>query len=107
MSLFSALFREKSPSFRANYLLNDALTGVEDADLLLLVGTNPRYEAPTFNARIRKCYLQYDLPIGYIGPKNLDMTYTYDHLGAGSGEVKKLLDGSHPFSKVRVNITRK
>ncbi|RXM32119.1 INO80 complex subunit D [Acipenser ruthenus] len=39
---------------RSNYLLNTKITGVEEADLLLLVGTNPRFEAPLFNARIRK-----------------------------------------------------
>lgn len=39
---------------RSNYLLNTKIAGVEEADLVLLVGTNPRYEAPLFNARLRK-----------------------------------------------------
>lgn len=43
-----------STDLRSNYLLNTRIAGIEDCDLLLLVGTNPRYEAPLFNARIRK-----------------------------------------------------
>jgi NADH dehydrogenase (ubiquinone) Fe-S protein 1 len=39
---------------RSNYLLNDKIIAIEQCDALLLVGTNPRYEAPVFNARIRK-----------------------------------------------------
>lgn len=44
-------------SFRSNYIMNDGMVAVEEADVLLLVGTNPRYEAPIFNARIRKAYV--------------------------------------------------
>lgn len=44
----------RSTDLRSNYLLNSRIAGIEDCDLLLLVGTNPRYEAPLFNARIRK-----------------------------------------------------
>jgi len=84
---------------RSNYLLNDRLAGVEESDVLLLIGTNPRYEAPTFNARIRKCFLQFDLRIGNIGPR-MELTYAYDHVGENTDAVKKLLDGSHPFAKV-------
>ncbi|KAF4517746.1 hypothetical protein B566_EDAN002951 [Ephemera danica] len=59
---------------RSNYLFNSSIAGIEDADLILLVGTNPRYEAPLLNARIRKGYLHHDLNVGLIGPK-LDLTY--------------------------------
>lgn len=45
-----------STDLRSNYLLNSRITGIEECDLLLLIGTNPRYEAPLFNARIRKRY---------------------------------------------------
>lgn len=47
-------FSPRSTDLRSNYLLNTRIAGIEDCDLLLLVGTNPRYEAPLFNARIRK-----------------------------------------------------
>lgn len=43
-----------SVDLRSNYLMNDGLVGVEDADLVLFIGCNPRYEAPVFNARVRK-----------------------------------------------------
>jgi NADH dehydrogenase/NADH:ubiquinone oxidoreductase subunit G len=58
-------------------LLNAGIAGVEEADVILLVGTNPRFEAPLFNARIRKCFLYNDLQIASIGP-NLDLKYEYD-----------------------------
>ncbi len=41
---------------RSNYLMNDRIAGIEEADLVLLIGTNPRFEAPVLNARIRKRY---------------------------------------------------
>jgi len=46
-----------STDLRSNYLLNTKIAGVEEADVLLLVGTNPRFEAPLFNARIRKRFV--------------------------------------------------
>jgi NADH dehydrogenase/NADH:ubiquinone oxidoreductase subunit G len=44
---------------RSNYLFNGTIAGIEQADLVLLIGTNPRYEAPVLNARIRKSYVVY------------------------------------------------
>jgi NADH dehydrogenase (ubiquinone) Fe-S protein 1 len=51
--------------------------GVEEADLVLLVGTNPRFEAPLLNSRIRKSHLHNDLEIAVIGPK-VNLTYEYE-----------------------------
>jgi NADH dehydrogenase/NADH:ubiquinone oxidoreductase subunit G len=51
--------------------------GVEEADLVLLVGTNPRFEAPLLNSRIRKSYLHNDLEVAVIGPK-INLTYDYE-----------------------------
>ena len=45
-------------SVRAGYTFNSTIAGIEDADALLLVGTNPRLESPIINARIRKRYLK-------------------------------------------------
>ncbi len=84
--------------FRSNYLLNTTIAGVEDADVVLLVGTNPRYEAPLFNARLRKCWVHNELDVGLVGPK-LDLTYDYEHLGDSADALAKLADGTHPFSK--------
>jgi NADH-quinone oxidoreductase subunit G len=67
---------------RASYLFNATIAGIEQADALLLVGTNPRREAAVLNARIRKRWRAGKFPIGLIGEK-ADLTYPYDYLGAG------------------------
>ena len=83
---------------RSNYLLNTTITGCEEADLVLLVGTNPRYEAPLLNARLRKGWIHNELDVGLIGPA-VDLSYDYDHLGDSPDVLKQLADGSHPFAK--------
>jgi NADH-quinone oxidoreductase subunit G len=67
---------------RATYLFNAGIAGIDAADALLIVGANPRREAAMLNARIRKRWRAGKFPIGVIGPK-VDLTYTYDYLGAG------------------------
>lgn len=67
---------------RESWLLNSTIAGIEDADVILLVGTNPRLEAPVFNARLRKRWLAGALRVGVIGEQT-DLTYGYDYLGAG------------------------
>src|SRR5271155_2684440 len=69
-------------SGRAGYLFNATIAGIDAADALLIVGSNPRKEAAILNARIRKRWRAGRFPIGLIGPK-ADLTYTYDYLGAG------------------------
>lgn len=87
--------------FRSAYLFNTTIAGIEQADLILLVATNPRHEAPLVNARIRKRYLtgglSNKLEVGMIGPA-LPLTYPYDHLGDTAKTIKDILDGKHPFS---------
>lgn len=61
---------------RSNYLLNNKIIGIEQADLVVLIGTNPRYEAPILNARIRKSWIHNNLDVAVIGPE-LDLTYDY------------------------------
>jgi NADH-quinone oxidoreductase subunit G len=82
---------------RASYLFNATVAGIEAADALLLVGTNPRREAAVLNARIRKRWrLAKSFPIGLIGAK-APLTYTYDYLGAG---VETLADITrHSFAE--------
>uniref|UniRef100_A0A673AY50 NADH-ubiquinone oxidoreductase 75 kDa subunit, mitochondrial n=1 Tax=Sphaeramia orbicularis TaxID=375764 RepID=A0A673AY50_9TELE len=84
---------------RSNYLLNSRIVGIEESDLLLLIGTNPRYEAPLFNARIRKSWLHNELRVAMVG-HNVDLSYTYDHLGEDTSVLKELADGTHPFCEV-------
>ncbi|KAM9333999.1 NADH-ubiquinone oxidoreductase 75 kDa subunit, mitochondrial [Symphorus nematophorus] len=84
---------------RSNYLLNSRIAGIEECDLLLLVGTNPRYEAPLFNARIRKSWLHNELQVAMVG-HNVDLSYSYDHLGEETSVLKELANGTHPFCEV-------
>jgi len=84
---------------RASWLFNTTIAGIEDADALLLVGTNPRWEAALVNARIRKRWLRGRFPIGLIG-QAVDLTYDYEHLGAGARTLAEVADGSHPFAAV-------
>ena len=85
---------------RATYLFNSTIAGIDQADAILLVGTDPRHEAPVLNARILKRVrqMQGKLPIALIGEK-ADLTYAYDYLGAGPETLAKIADGSHPFLK--------
>jgi NADH-quinone oxidoreductase subunit G len=82
---------------RAGYLFNSTIAGIEEADALLLVGANPRWEAAVLNARIRKRWLSGRLKIGVVGPR-LDLTYKYEHLGAGPQTLKDIADGTHAFA---------
>ncbi|WP_417689528.1 NADH-quinone oxidoreductase subunit NuoG [Roseibium sp.] len=76
---------------RASYLFNSTVEGIEDADAIILIGTNPRIEAPVLNARIRKRWTRGDVTIGLVG-QNADLTYPVTYLGAGPDSVKALLD---------------
>ncbi|KAJ1651142.1 ndufs1 NADH-ubiquinone oxidoreductase subunit [Dispira simplex] len=81
---------------RANYLLNSTLSGVESADWLLLVGTNPRHEGPILNTRLRKAYLYNGLNVGVVGPQT-DLTYEYTHLGDQINAIDALFDKNNAF----------
>jgi NADH-quinone oxidoreductase subunit G len=82
---------------RGSYLFNSAIEGVEQADAILLIGTNPRTEAAVLNGRIRKRWRQGALAIGLIGEK-ADLTYPYEYLGAGPQTLKEVVDGKHSFA---------
>ncbi|MFC7332110.1 NADH-quinone oxidoreductase subunit NuoG [Rhodocista pekingensis] len=87
-------------SRRAGYIFNSGIAGIEQADVILLVGTNPRWEAPIVNARIRKRYLQGGLKkVAAIGPQ-VDLTYPVEHLGAGGDTLAALAEGRHPFAEL-------
>jgi len=74
---------------RASYLFNATIAGIEAADAILLIGTNPRKEAAVLNARIRKRYLKGGLTLGLIG-EQADLTYPYTYLGAGPESLEQL-----------------
>ena len=69
-------------SRRDFYIFNTTIAGIEDADAILLIGTNPRREAPVLNARIRKRWLAAGIPIGLVGSES-DLTYRVHQLGSG------------------------
>jgi len=91
------------PSVRAGYLFNTGIAGIEQADAILLVGTNPRREAAILNARIRKRWLDLaakgPLTVGAIGPA-ADLNYAAEVLGAGPQTLTEVLEGRHSFSDV-------
>ena len=95
-------FREKNfyvnIDEKMNYIFNSSIAGIEDSDLILLIGTNPRHEASILNARIRKTFVQKKLPIFSIGnPGNL--TYDYKIIGDSTEDIKKILNKEHEFSQ--------
>jgi NADH-quinone oxidoreductase subunit G len=84
---------------RAGYIFNPTIAGIEQADALLIIGSNPRREAAVLNARIRKRWRTGQLKVGVIGPK-ADLTYDYDYLGAGTDTLTDLANGKHSFTEV-------
>jgi NADH-quinone oxidoreductase subunit G len=93
------------PSARCGYLFNTAIAGIEAADACLLIGTNPRWEAPLINARLRKRYLKGGFRIAAIGP-SVDLSYPVEPLGAGPETLKQLAEGKHPFAGVLKDAAR-
>ena len=84
---------------RASYIFNPTIAGIDQADVLLIVGSNPRKEAAVFNARIRKRWRSGQLKIGVIGAK-ADLTYGHDYIGAGTDSLSDLAAGKHSFADV-------
>lgn len=82
---------------RCSYLFNTTIAGIERADFCFLIGTNPRWEAPLINARIRKNYLYSGLPVALIGPSH-DLGYPVNSLGNDPLILEKILGGSHPIA---------
>ncbi len=86
------------PRCRAGYLFNTTIAGIERADACLIIGSNPRWEAPIINARILKRSHQGRFPVAVIGER-LNLTYRYEHLGEGPDTLQALAEGRHPFAE--------
>jgi NADH-quinone oxidoreductase subunit G len=85
-------------SKRENYLFNSTINGIEEADIILLVGTNPRFEATMVNARIRKAYLNNNVKI--ISLNNVgDLTYPYKSLDGKTQTLKDIAENNNDVSK--------
>jgi NADH-quinone oxidoreductase subunit G len=82
---------------RASYIFNPTIEGIEDADAILIIGSNPRREAAILNARIRKRWRMGELPIALIG-EQADLRFGHEYLGAGPETLKELVDGTHKFA---------
>ncbi len=95
-------FRERkfyiNPSEKSNYIFNSSIKGIEESDLILLVGANPRHEATMLNARIRKVFSQKKVPIFSIGNPG-DLTYEYSVIGNKTDDIKKIFNNESEFSK--------
>jgi NADH-quinone oxidoreductase subunit G len=89
------------PRCRAGYLFNTTIAGIENADACLLIGTNPRFEAPLVNARLRKRFLRGGFRIAAIGPA-VDLTYQVEMLG-NDGNALDALAADHPWATVLRN----
>ncbi len=76
---------------RGSYIFNSGIEGIEQADAIMLIGTNPRLEAPVLNARIRKRWRQGNLLIGVVG-EQVDLGYSYTNLGAGPESLKQFIE---------------
>ena len=84
---------------RASYLFNATIEGIEKADAILLVGTNPRVESAVLNGRIRKRWRQGGISIGLVG-EAADLTYGCDHLGTGPDTLQEIAEGKNAFAGV-------
>ena len=84
---------------------NSRIAGIEEADAILIIGSNPRWEAPVLNARIRKKHLEDSIPIALIGESH-DLTYPYYHFGNNSKDINKLADNNNEFIKKLANAKK-
>ena len=85
-------------SVRENYLFNSTINGIEEADLIFLIGTNPRFEATMVNARIRKAYLNNNTKIISLNDVG-DLTYPYQKLDGKSQTIKDIIDNKNDIYK--------
>jgi NADH-quinone oxidoreductase subunit G len=90
---------------RGSYIFNPTIAGIESADVILIVGSDPRHEAAVLNARIRKRWRAGDVRIGLIG-EAVDLTYPVEYLGAGPDALGALADGEGDFAKVLADAKR-
>ncbi|MGA8382453.1 MAG: NADH-quinone oxidoreductase subunit NuoG, partial [Stellaceae bacterium] len=86
------------PRCRAGYLFNTTIAGIEEADACLLIGANPRWEAPLVNARLRKRHLKGGFAIAAIGPA-LDLSFPVEMLGQGGDTLRALAAGEHGWAE--------
>ncbi|MBL4805490.1 MAG: NADH-quinone oxidoreductase subunit G, partial [Alphaproteobacteria bacterium] len=87
------------PSERSGYLFNSTIAGIDEADAILLIGTNPRHEATLVNARIRRAQFERRVKVGVIG-EAADLAYKYEHLGDSAADLEKFVKARSGFAKL-------
>ena len=90
---------------RSGYIFNTTIAGIEESDVCLLIGTNPRLEAPVLNSRLRKSWMTTGLKVGMIG-MGYDLTYPYEQLGAGPQTLQEINQGKNSFRKYLDNAEK-
>jgi NADH-quinone oxidoreductase subunit G len=90
---------------RGSYLFNSGIAAIDEADAILLIGCDPRNEAATLNARIRKRWRTGQLKVGLVGCET-DLTYKHDYVGAGPASLNTLVQGKHGFARVLKSAKR-
>ena len=88
-----------NPNDRMNYIFNSSINGIENADFILLVGTNPRLEATILNLRIRKAYLKNNIKIYSVGNPG-DLTYPYINIGSSTKIIKEIVSNNNKISEI-------
>jgi NADH-quinone oxidoreductase subunit G len=94
-----------NPSNRASYLFNTTISKIEEADVCLLIGVNPRKDAPILNARLRKRFLSKKLKIAAIGC-DANLTYDYENLGDDAQILQDILSEKSDFAQVLKNAAK-
>jgi NADH-quinone oxidoreductase subunit G len=102
-------FREKKiyidPTDKTNYIFNSSIQGIEQSDLILLIGTNPRHEATMVNARIRKTFVKNKTPIYSVGNPG-DLTYDYTLLGDDINDIINIFNENSELNKKLKNAKK-
>ena len=92
-------------SERENYIFNSSINGIEDADLIFLIGANPRYEATILNARIRKAFVNNNTKVISLNDVG-DLTYPYKNLDGQTQTIKTIFEGSEEISKEIISASK-
>ena len=102
-------FREKKiyidPTDKMNYIFNSSIQGIEESDIIILIGTNPRHEATIVNARIRKTFVKNKTPIYSVGNTS-DLTYDHTSLGDDVNDIKNIFDEKSEINKKLKNAKK-
>ncbi len=92
-------------SERENYIFNSSINGIEEADLIFLIGANPRYEATILNARIRKAFVNNNTKVVSLNDVG-DLTYPYKNLDGQTQTIKNIFEGSDELYKEIINASK-